>query len=178
MRSFAYEARTMGRELGTDADKIDAEIERALDRHPDEVDSGKESAALFGGSLKKAMDQATKSTKRYAVFRWASMISHGLIVGLRELEKSLSGVNRDVFERAAHAPDTEAVLYTTIWPVLHLAGLLQEEFGVDVAVDFDQTIRDVERVNGRMRFVLQEQFVSGLTDIGVVRAHEQCRKQQ
>ncbi|MDQ6924868.1 MAG: hypothetical protein M3154_01355, partial [Candidatus Eremiobacteraeota bacterium] len=171
MRSFAYEARAMGRDLGTDAEKIDAEIARALNRHPDDIESGKESAALFGGTMKKAMDDESAGTKRYAVtFRWASQISHGLIMGLREMEKSVHGADRDVFERAARAPNTETVLYVLIWPLLHLTVLLQREFGVDVEREVSRAIVDAERVNDRLRFVSHEHFVSGLADIGITAA--------
>ena len=91
-------------------------------------DAAKESDAL-GGSVRNQMRNEISPQKRYfGSFAGMSWISHGSVLALREISRTVDSAGPDLLHRAADDGNGNDWLHHAGWIVLKLVGSIQEHF--------------------------------------------------
>lgn len=131
--SIAYEMRQIGVQLNGSMDLLEAEIAETLGVEDSASIVGSKENAAFGGPVRNQMKDEVAPEKRYVgTFAWASLVSHGSILALRELSGAVSGAREDLLKRASVDNKENVLLYNACWLLLWFSGKLHEQFGVAV----------------------------------------------
>jgi hypothetical protein len=162
--AYAYEARSLGRALGTNPSVVEAEIAAALGV-PDAsgVRGGKEKDAL-GGNMREAMRDEPSPAKRYmGSVTWASQMSHGTVLALREVAKATDGTSATFFDAATRDALGNMLLYLALWPLLHFMARLDQVFdtGLPPGADLDEVAARSDAINARLHLVSPEEEARG-----------------
>lgn len=154
--SLAYEMRAIGKRLGGSMDALNLQIAEALGVPDASAVLGTKENAAFGGSVRDQMNDEIAPEKRYVgTFAWASQVSHGSILALRELAMAVNDAGEDLLSRAAADDKGNVLLHTTAWAILGFATRIAIQFGVTLP-DVDRITKTLIRANARLGIVSPE----------------------
>ncbi len=168
--SVAFEMRKVGQGLGGSPEITERQIAEALGiGDATKVIGAKESAA-FGGTVRAQMKDEIWPERRYfGSFAGMSWVSHGSILAIREVSRAVGDAGSDLLHRAVDDGNGNDWLHHTAWILLKLAGLIQENFEVEVQGAPAAAARLV-RVNRRLGIVSKAHEAAAEDALAVRRA--------
>jgi hypothetical protein len=155
--SLAYEMRDLCKRLGGSMEAINKEIAESLGIDDTTQIVGAKEKDAFGGSVRNQMKDEIAPEQRYiGTFAWASLVSHGSILSLRELARVTQGATNDLLARSAEDDKGNVLLYNASWLTLGFAGNLYSKFGVSIA-GMEMVANKIIAINKRLTIVSPEQ---------------------
>jgi hypothetical protein len=156
--ALAYEMRTVAAQTGgAFAGLIEQQIAEALGVRDSRGVIGSKESEAFGGTARNQMKDEPWPEKRYVgTFAWPSMVSHGSILVMRELARSVDGVGSDVLSRAVKDGHGNDILYQAGLLIVKLSLNLGEQFGVNVA-QVNEVMAELIAANQRLGLISLEQ---------------------
>lgn len=163
--SLAYEMRDVARRLNGSMDAINAEIAESLGLADASGLVGTKEKDAFGGNVRRQMKDEVAPEKRYmGTFAWASLVSHGSILALRELSRATKDTADDLLFRATDDNKGHTLLYSACWLILWFALKLRDLFGVSI-VGAEDVVHKLMDVNKRLKVVSPEQEAAAMRAI-------------
>jgi hypothetical protein len=157
--AFAHEFRKMAKDLElSDQDAIERSIADAIGT-AEIANNGSEKEALFGkkGHMKGAMQDVAEGWRRYlGTFSWPSQVSHGTVLALRDLARSLEGVGSDFLTIAGRDGYGNRLAHATIWNVLYFANTTARLFGFSIDEQVAPVAKGAIAANARLGLVSPE----------------------
>jgi len=105
-------------------------------------------------------------------FAWASQVSHGSILALRELARETENATSDLLLRATDDDKGNVLLYHACWLILWFAASLHDECGAPIP-GYEMLSNRINAANERLNIVSPQQTA----DISRIR-EEYLRKRQ
>jgi hypothetical protein len=136
--AYAYEARSLGKDLGADPSLVEADIAVVLGISDTSAIRGAKEKDALGGNMRDAMRDEPAPEKRYVgSVKWASQMSHGTVLALGEVAKASDGAGSDFFEAATRDGFGNVLLYQGLWPLLHFIVRVDQLFDTGLPRDAD-----------------------------------------
>lgn len=159
--AFVHELRKLADDLEQmDEEAIDREIESTMGVPASSLSTGPEKKALFGksGDVKTAMKELPYGNRRYVgTFSWPSQVSHGSIMALREVARSIAGAGSDFLDLAGRDGYGNRLAYSIIWNILSLANHIAIRFDFGLLAYVEPVTKRAIAANERLGIISKEQ---------------------